>query len=124
GRRVGEHDGHLQKYAEEIADVVGAVLGKALGAIAALQQERMPGRDSTQGLLEAARLAGEYQRRKARKLPLDLGEGRRVGVLGKLLRRAAAPAVRGPALGHGHLRIPRALRPAAAGLYTPRTARV
>jgi hypothetical protein len=36
---VGQHHRHLQEDAEEIADVVGAVLGKALGAIAALQQE-------------------------------------------------------------------------------------
>src|SRR5262249_16727065 len=124
GRRIGEHDGHLQKYPKEVADVVGAVLGEALGAIAALQQESMPGRDPSQGLLEAARLAGEHQRREARKLPLDLGEGPRVRGLGKLVRRAASPAVPSPALGHGPLRIPRVLRPAAAGLYTPRTARV
>ena len=36
---IGQDDGHLQQHAEKVADVVGAVLGKALGAIAALQQE-------------------------------------------------------------------------------------
>jgi hypothetical protein len=35
----GQHDRHLQEDAEEVADVVGAVLGEALGAVAALQQE-------------------------------------------------------------------------------------
>ena len=32
-----QHDGHLQEHAEEVADVVRAMLGEALGAIAALQ---------------------------------------------------------------------------------------
>ena len=40
-----QNDRHLQEDAEEIADVVGAVLGKALRAIAALQQERLASRD-------------------------------------------------------------------------------
>jgi hypothetical protein len=34
---IGQHHRHLQKDAEEIADVVGAMFGKALGAVAALQ---------------------------------------------------------------------------------------
>ena len=34
---IGEDDGHLQKDAEQLADVVGAVLGKAFGTVAALQ---------------------------------------------------------------------------------------
>ena len=41
GRREGHHHRHLQEDAEEIADVVGGMLGEALGAIAALQQERL-----------------------------------------------------------------------------------
>ncbi len=45
GRREGQHHRHLQEDAEEIADVVGAVLGEALGAIAALEQESLAGRD-------------------------------------------------------------------------------
>ncbi len=36
-----QHHRHLQEDAEEIADVVGAVFGKAFGAVAALQQERL-----------------------------------------------------------------------------------
>ena len=39
---IGEHDRHLQEHAEEIADGVGAMLGEALGAIAALQQKASP----------------------------------------------------------------------------------
>ena len=41
GAGIGEHDRHLQKDAEEIADIVGAVLGEAFRAIAALQQESL-----------------------------------------------------------------------------------
>ncbi len=37
--RIGQHHGHLQENPEEIADRVGAMLGKALGAVAALQAE-------------------------------------------------------------------------------------
>jgi len=44
-RRVGQHHRHLQKQAEKIADVVGTVLGEALGAVAALQQESVAGGD-------------------------------------------------------------------------------
>ena len=36
---MGQDNRHLQENAEEIADVVGAVLGKALRAVTALQQE-------------------------------------------------------------------------------------
>ena len=43
---VSQNHRHLQKHAEEIADVVGAVLGEALGAIAALQKESLAGRDA------------------------------------------------------------------------------
>ena len=70
----GQHHRHLQEDAEEVADVVGAVLGEALGAIAALQQERLARRDLRQRLLQVARLAGKNQRRKGRKLRLDVGE--------------------------------------------------
>ncbi len=73
-RRIGQHHRHLQEQAEKIADIVGAVLGEALGAIAALQQERLAGRNLRQRPLEVARLAGKDQRRKARKLPLDFGQ--------------------------------------------------
>ena len=122
-RRIGEHDRHLQKHPEEVANIVGAVLGEAFRAIAALQQESVSGRDPAQRPLEAACLAGEHQRREGRELAFDPGERRRVGVLRKLLGRPAPPAVGGPALGHDHLRHfpcehPRAFRPGSGRGYT------
>ena len=47
---IGQHDSHLQQHAEEIPDVVGAVLGEAFGAIAALQQEGLARGDPRQRL--------------------------------------------------------------------------
>ena len=72
-RRIRQHHRHLQEQAEEIADIVGAVLGEALGAIAALKQESLAGGNLRQSAFEVARLAGKNQRRKARKLRLDVG---------------------------------------------------
>ena len=43
GRRIGQHHRHLQEQAEKITDVVGAMLGKALRAIAALKKECLAG---------------------------------------------------------------------------------
>ena len=60
------------------------MLGKALGAIAALQQEGLAGRNAGQRLLQIARLAGKHQRRKGRKLRLDVGQGLGVGIIGHL----------------------------------------
>ena len=65
-----EHDRHLQEDPEEVANVVGAVLGKALGTVAPLQQEGPAGRDIGQLVLEVARLAGKDQRREVAQLRL------------------------------------------------------
>ena len=66
GLRAGEgqHHRHLQEDAEEVADVVRAMLGEALGAIAALQQEPVTGSDGSKLLLQLARLTCKNQRRK------------------------------------------------------------
>ena len=53
-RREGQHHRHLQEDAKEVADVVGAVLGEAFGAVAAMQQERLAGRDAGEALASAA----------------------------------------------------------------------
>ena len=45
GGAEGHHHRHLQEDAEEIADTVGGMLGEALGAVAALQQEGLAGAD-------------------------------------------------------------------------------
>ena len=81
---IGQDHRHLQQHAEEVADVVGAVLGKALGTVAALKQEGLAGRNAAQRLLQVARLAREHQRRKGRKLRLDVGQGLGVGIVGHL----------------------------------------
>ena len=70
GGGIGEHHRHLQEHAQEVADivgadVVGAGLGEALGAVAALQQETFAHGDAAERLLEVARLTGKNQRRKA-----------------------------------------------------------
>ena len=63
--REGQHHRHLQEHPEEVADVVGGMLGEALGAVAALQQEGLAGRDLASAALELARLTGENERREA-----------------------------------------------------------
>ena len=64
-RREGHHHRHLQEDAEEVADVVGGMLGEALGAVPALEQEGLARRGAAQRALELARFAGEHQRRIA-----------------------------------------------------------
>ena len=102
---IGEHDRHLQEHAQEVADVVGAEivgagLGEALGAVAALQQETFAHGDPAERLLEAARLTGKDQRRKAGELPLDRFERGLVGVFRDLENGLLAPTVARPTLGH------------------------
>jgi hypothetical protein len=99
-RRGGErhHHCHLQEYAEEIADVVGRMFAEALGAIAALQQERIARRRLAKGLFELARFACKNQRRIAGKLALGLGQRGTIGIGRRLRDRLGTPAIRGPTL--------------------------
>ena len=39
---VGQHDRHLEQHAQLVADVVGGHAVEGLGAVAALEQERLP----------------------------------------------------------------------------------
>ena len=61
--RAGEskHDRHLQKDAEVVANVVGAMFGQALRAVAALDQVGFAGGDRRQLFLQLARLTGKNQ---------------------------------------------------------------
>ena len=97
---IGQDDGHLQQHAEKVADVVGAMLGKALGAIAALQQEGFARGDARQRLFQVAGLAGKHQRRKRGELRLDIGQCLGIGIIGHLQHRPGAPAIGRPPLGH------------------------
>ena len=78
-------------------------LGEALGAVAALQQERLAGGNLGEPGLQAPRLAGEDQRRIAAQRVLDAAEGVLVGIAGHLPDRQAAPAFWGPCFGHGKI---------------------
>ena len=80
-RRIGQHHRHLQKQPEKIADIVGAVLGEALGAIATLEEECLAGGNLRQSAFEIACLACKNQRRKARKLRFDVGQRLDVGII-------------------------------------------
>jgi hypothetical protein len=97
---IGQHDRHLEEHAEEVADRVGAMLGEALCAIAALQQEGVAGGDAGKLGLQLARLAREHQRREGRKLALDQAKLTLVRVVRNLLDRPQAPAVRAPTRCH------------------------
>ena len=93
-RGVRQHDRHLQQHPQLVADVVGGHAVERLGAVAALEQERLAARDRGDLGLEVVALAGEHQRRQ-RPQPRDgRVDGRRVGVrrlLGRLRARAGRP---------------------------------
>ena len=97
---ISQHHGHLQQHPEEIADGVGAMLGEAFGAIAALQQEGLAGGDAGELLLQLARFAGENERRKGGELLLDFGELVEVRINRNLLDRPRAPTVGAPSRCH------------------------
>ena len=98
GRRESHHHRHLQEDAEEISDVVGRMLAETLGAIAALQQERLSRLRLRQRALELARLAGENQRRIGGERALRLGERGGLGISRRLRDRLRPPALRAPAI--------------------------
>ena len=97
---IGQHHRHLQQHAEEVADGVGAVLGEALGAIAALKQKSLARGHAGKLRLQFPRLTGENQRREGRELILDLDDRRGIRVDRNLLDRLGAPAVWAPSRGH------------------------
>ncbi len=121
----GQHHGHLQEDAEEIADIVGAMLGEALGAVAALEQEALARGDAGKRPLELARLAGEDQRRIGGEARLDRGQGRRVGIDRGLFDRLRAPARSATSCLSSHTTPAkkRSIRRFAARLYTRRRGR-
>jgi hypothetical protein len=97
------------------------MLGEALGAVAAMEEECLPGRHPRQMLLQAPRLACKDQRRKRRELLFHLGESGLVRIDRDLLDRLAAPAVRRPTIGHDAMLLVRRMK--SGGLYTTAAAR-
>jgi hypothetical protein len=83
-RRIGQHHGHLQQHPERVANAVGREFGKAFGAVAALQQERLARRDAGQFVAQLAHLAGKNQRRHPPQPGLDRGQRLGIGVIGHL----------------------------------------
>ena len=62
GGGVGQHDGHLQQHAQLVAGVVGGDAGEGLGAVAALQQERLAARDGGELVGQLVALVAEDER--------------------------------------------------------------
>src|SRR5690606_5559011 len=97
---VGEDHGHLQEYAEEVADIVRAMLCEALGAIATLQQERLAIGDRRKLSLQLACFTSKNQRWIGCELLLGLGQSGSVRISRNLLDWLASPGVRGPIVVH------------------------
>ena len=87
--RVGEHDRHRQQHPQLVADVLGGDALERLGAVAALEQERLAPADGREPVAEVVALTGEDQRRHPAQL-LDravAGGGVRIrGLLGSTHR--------------------------------------
>lgn len=99
----GHDNGHLQQHFKRVTDLCGGELGKALGAVATLQQERAPLGHLGKLAAQLPGFAGEDQRRVTGQALLDLQQMCGVGVAGLLLDRQGAPAVGAPRLAHREL---------------------
>ncbi|QTK78540.1 hypothetical protein AT6N2_C0675 [Agrobacterium tumefaciens] len=97
---VGQHHGHLQEGAEEVTDIVRAVLEEAFGAIAALQQEGVAFCHIGELFFQAAGFTCKDQRRIGRKRGFRRSKCCRIRIFGNLLDRFLPPAAGGPILCH------------------------
>jgi hypothetical protein len=88
----GQHNGHLQEDAEEVADVVGLVLGEAFGAIAALEQKAPAFGDVGERRGQPAGLTRKNQRRKLGQTCLGHLQCLCIRIIRDLLDRFVAPA--------------------------------
>ncbi len=109
----GHDHGHLKEDAEEIADVVGGMLGEAFGAIAALEQESPALGDARQFALQLARLTCKNQRRKASQALFHDAKFLGIGIVRHLHNGEFPPAIRCPIGQHS-----RNSRYKGMGLYT------
>lgn len=112
-RPEGQDDGHLQEGAEEVPDRIGAVFGKALGAIAPLQQKTTAVGDIGKRTLQTARLSCKDKRRIFGKTRFHAVERCEVRIIRHLLNGFLPPAVRSPSLCHFHHLLSDADRPAS-----------
>src|SRR5690606_5123282 len=96
GASEGQDHGHLKEDAEEVTDVVRAMLGEALSAVATLKQKALAIGDGGQRLLQLACLARKNERRIGRHARLDLGERSRVRISRNLADRLVPPRIRRP----------------------------
>ena len=103
-RAVGEHDRHLQQHPHLAGDVGLRAGRERLGAVAALQQERLAAGHRGQPLAQLVDLGRDDQRRQR-------GQGQRH--LAQRARRRARPAAARPAATR-HASSPRSVRIAAA----------
>jgi hypothetical protein len=96
----GHDDRHLQQDFKGVANFRGGELGEAFGAVAALQQKRTALGHFGKLTAQLPGFTGKHQRRITGQRLLDVQQVRCVGVVGLLLDRQGAPAVRAPGLAH------------------------
>jgi len=98
GHLTTEHHNHthLEDDSEGVADVVGVKLLEALGAVSALEEERIPHGGIGEALLQIASLSGEDDRRERFEALEHLLELLLVRVFRELLGLFGLPAVHGP----------------------------
>jgi hypothetical protein len=94
------HHGHLQEHAEEVADVISRMFGKAFSAIATLQQEAPAFSHTGQLLLQLAGLACKNQRRKSGQVLFGARQSIGVGIGGHLLYGKRTPCLGRPLFFH------------------------
>ncbi len=99
-RTIGQDDSHLQESAEEVADIIRAMLEEAFGAIAALQQKGVAVCHIGKLLFQAAGFTGKNQRRIGRKRGFRRRKRCRVRIFGNLLDRFLPPTAGCPILCH------------------------
>ena len=96
---VRQHHGHLQQHAQLVAGVVGRHAGEGLGAVAALQQERLAACDGGELGPQLVALRGEDERARGAQRGDRGVDGRGVGVR-RLLGRVER--MEGGQVGEGH----------------------
>jgi hypothetical protein len=90
---VGQHHRHLQQDAHLAGDVCLRARRERLGAVAALQQERLAAGHGGEPLAQQVDLAGHHERWHAGQRARGLAQGVLVGPFGLLRGRQLAPRV-------------------------------